>query len=140
MATGVGVARRIDCVGSGYLLLAVCAAVSVRVTSSFGEGADIPVRRARRLNLVPYLTGGILSSVAGALNPVGPVLILVSAAAASFGGDSGLAWMWNVLRSPNIPNSELQMHEIVRSWEWALVAVFLAILFIVGLGPGVKFH
>lgn len=58
-----------------------------------GNDANIRVRRAHQLTVVPYLTSGILSSVAGALNPVSPLLILISAAAASFGGHSGLAWM-----------------------------------------------
>lgn len=56
-----------------------------------GKDTKIRVWRARQLTLVPYLTSGILSCVAGAFNPVGPLLILISAAAASFGGHSGLA-------------------------------------------------
>ncbi|HEY1678688.1 MAG TPA: hypothetical protein VGG04_13320 [Candidatus Sulfotelmatobacter sp.] len=103
-----------------------------------GKDAEIRVRRARRLTVVPYLTGGILSCVAGALNPVGPLLILVSAAAASFGGHSGLAWMWTLLRGPRIPSSELQMPEIERNRVWMIAAGVLAILFIAGLGPGVR--
>jgi hypothetical protein len=105
-----------------------------------GKDATIRVRRARQLTLVPYFSAGILSCIAGALNPVGPVLILISAAAASFGGHSGLAWMSNLLHGPRIPSSQLQMPEIERSWEWLIAAAVLAILFIVGLGPGVKFH
>ena len=105
-----------------------------------GRDAKIRVRRARQLTLVPYLTSGILSCVAGALNPVGPLLILISAAAASFGGHSGLAWMSNLLYGPRIPSSELQMPEIGRSRGWMVAAVILAIAFIAGLGPGVKFH
>jgi hypothetical protein len=105
-----------------------------------GRDAQIRVRRARRLMLAPYFTAGILSCVAGALNPVGPLLILVSAAASSFGGHSGLAWMWNLLQGPRIPSSELQMPEIERSWSWIVAAVILAVAFIAGLGPGVKFH
>jgi hypothetical protein len=105
-----------------------------------GRDAKIRVRRARHLTLTPCLTGGILSCVAGALNPVGPLLILVSAAAASFGGHSGLAWMWNLLYGPRIPSSELQTPEIERSWGWMVAAVILAIVFIARLGPGVKFH
>jgi hypothetical protein len=105
-----------------------------------GKDAKIRVRRARQLTLVPYLTSGILSSIAGALNPVGPLLILISAAAASFGGHSGLAWMSNLLYGPRIPSTQLQMPEIERSWGWMIAAVILAILFIAGLGPGVKFH
>ena len=105
-----------------------------------GRDAKIRVRRGRQLTLAPYLTAGILSCVAGALNPVGPLLILISAAAASFGGNSGLAWMWNLLYGPRIPSSELQMPEIERSQEWMVAAVLLAIVFIAGLGRGVKFH
>jgi hypothetical protein len=105
-----------------------------------GKDAKIRVRRARQLTLVPYLTAGVLSCVAGALNPVGPLLILISAAAASFGGHSGLTWMWNLFHNPRIPSSEFQMPEIESSRGWIISAVVLAIGFIAGLGPGVKLH
>jgi hypothetical protein len=105
-----------------------------------GKNTEIRVRRARQFTLVPYLAAGILSCAAGALNPVGPLLILISAAAASFGGNSGLAWMWNLLRSPRIASSGFQMPEVERSRGWMIAAVVLAIVFIVGLGPGLKFH
>jgi hypothetical protein len=71
---------------------------------------------------------------------VGPLLILVSAAAASFGGHSGLAWMSNLLYGSRFPSSPLQMPEIERSRGWLIAAVVLAIMFTAGLGPGVKFH
>ena len=105
-----------------------------------GKDAEVRVGRARQLTLVPYLTGGALSCVAGALNPVGPMLILISAAAASFGGNSGLAWMWTLLYGPRFPSSEFQMPEIERSRGWIIAAVVLAIAFILRLGPGVRFH
>jgi hypothetical protein len=105
-----------------------------------GNDAKNRVRRARQLTVTPYLTAGVLACVAGALNPVGPLLILISAAAASFGGNSGLAWMSNLLHGTRIPSSEFQMPEIKRSWGWIIAAAVLAIGFIGGLGPGVKFH
>lgn len=105
-----------------------------------GKDSEIRVRRARQLMLAPYLTSGILSCAAGALNPVGPHLILLSAAAASFGGHSALAWMWTLFHGPRIASSELQLPVIERSWGWIIVAAVLAIAFIVGLGPGVKFN
>lgn len=98
------------------------------------------VRRARRLTLVPYFSSGIFSCIAGAFNPVSPMLILLSAAASSFGGDSGLAWMWNLLRGSRIPDTTLQMPELRRSWTWITSAAILAILFVTVLGRGVKFH
>jgi hypothetical protein len=103
-----------------------------------GKDAKLRVRRARQLTLVPYFAAGTLSCAAGALNPVGPLLILISAAAASFGGHSGLAWMSSLLW--RIPSTQLQMPEIKRSWGWMITALVLAILFIARLGPGVKFH
>jgi hypothetical protein len=105
-----------------------------------GRDPEIRVRRARRFSLASYFTAGILSCVAGALNPVGPLLILVSAAASSFGGHSGLAWMWTLLQGPRITSSELQMSEIERGWGWMISAVVLTVAFIAGLGPGVTFH
>lgn len=105
-----------------------------------GKDTKIRVWRARQLTLVPYLTSGILSCAAGAFNPVGPLLILISAAAASFGGHSGLAWMWTLLKNPRILNSKFQMPEIGRSLVWIIIAVVLAIGFIAGLGPGLKLH
>jgi hypothetical protein len=103
-----------------------------------GKDAEIRVWRARRLTVVPYLTGGVLSCAAGALNPVGAFLILVSAAASSFGGHSGLAWMWTLLYGPRIPSSDLQMPEIKLNRAWIISATILAIVFILKLGPGIK--
>jgi hypothetical protein len=105
-----------------------------------GNDAKLRVQRARLLTVTSYLTAGVLACVAGALNPVGPLLILISAAAASFGGNSALAWMWTLLQGPRIPSSEFQMPEIERSRGWIIAAVVFAIGFIAGLGPGVKFH
>jgi hypothetical protein len=105
-----------------------------------GKDGKIRVQRAREFTLVPFLAGGVLSCTAGALNPVGPMLILISAAAASFGGNSGMAWMWTLLYGPGIPSSEFQMPEIERSRGWIIAAVLLAIGFIAGLGPGLRFH
>jgi hypothetical protein len=105
-----------------------------------GRDAKTRLRRARRLTLVPYLTSAVLSCAAGTLNPVGPLLILISAAAASLGGHSGLAWMSSLLHSPRFPSSDLQMPEIESSRGWMIAAAILATIFIAGLGPGLKFH
>lgn len=105
-----------------------------------GMDPRIRVRRARQLTVTPYIVGGVLACVAGALNPVGPLLILISGAAASFGGNSGLAWMWTLLYGPRIRSSELQMPEIERGRGWIMAAVILAIAFIAGMGPGISFR
>jgi hypothetical protein len=70
-------------------------------------------------------------------NPVGLILVAISAAAASFGGSSGLAWMWQMLRSK--PAGEELPEPIERSRGWMIAALVAAIIFIGVLGPGVRF-
>ncbi len=89
MAAGLGMAPRPGRAGGSYLFLVVCSSVLRELRPFLGKNAEIRVRRARQLTLVPYFTAGILSCAAGALNPVGPLLILVSAAARHLVGIPG---------------------------------------------------
>ncbi len=98
------------------------------------------LQRAKKLTLTPYLAGGILSCVAGMFNPVGFILVAISAAAASFGGTSGLAWMWEMFKGNRIPEGTFEMPPLSRSRGWMAVAAILGVLFIAILGPGLKFH
>jgi hypothetical protein len=94
---------------------------------------------AVRLSRLPYFAGGILACVAGSLNPQGWILVALSAAASTFGGDSGLLWMMDWLRGNAIPpGSESAPMPIVRSWAWIVASAMLALVFIVWLGPGVR--
>lgn len=135
-------AWRVGLIGLGVVTYFFCfVPLCLRELRPFlGRDVQIRVGRARRIMLTSYFTAGILSCVAGALNPVGPLLILVSAAASSFGGHSGLAWMWTLLQGPRIASSELQLPEIERSLGWIVAAAIIAVIFIGGLGPGLKFH
>lgn len=101
-----------------------------------GSEGEMRLRRARRLTHIPYFTDGILSCIAGLFNPVGTLLVAISAAAASFGGASGLAWMGLLLRGPRVRSMEFQMPEITRSWGWIVAAGVLVVFFIAVLGPG----
>jgi hypothetical protein len=103
-----------------------------------GAEGEMRLRRARLLTQIPYFTDGILSCVAGLFNPVGMILVAISAAAASFGGASGLAWMGTLLRGPRVRSTEFQMPPITRSWGWIAAAGVLAIFFIAVLGPGLR--
>jgi hypothetical protein len=87
---------------------------------------------------VPYLTGGIVSCLAGLLNPVGIVLVGISAAAASFGGTSGLAWMMQLLPSEWIPKAPAPPLAIPRHWGWIATGGALLTAFVLVLGPGVR--
>lgn len=98
-------------------------------------------RRALRLTAIPYFCGGILMCIAGALNPTGPILILISAAASTFGGTSGLLWATNWLKRgdmiPYGPPSEPL--PLVRSWPLNAAASVAAVVFVVVLGRGIHF-
>ncbi len=103
------------------------------------------VRRARYLMLVPYFTFGALACIAGIFNPVGAVLIAESAAAASFGGASGLAWGWQFTKGPYFagagatPGAEgARFRAPGRSRIWIAAGVIVAGLYIGILGPGIR--
>ena len=98
------------------------------------------MRRAVVLTVIPYVAGGLLSCVAGMFNPVGMVLIAISAAAATFGGTSGLAWMAQLMKAIPFPGAPpMPLQAITRSWPWIAVAFVLAVIFVTVLGPGVRF-
>ena len=89
---------------------------------------------------MPYFAGGILACVAGSLNPQGLILVVLSAAASTFGGTSGLLWMTDWLKGSRVPlGGEPEPMPIRRSWPWVVTAGILALAFVVVLGPGVRF-
>jgi hypothetical protein len=98
-------------------------------------------QHAVRLSVIPYFAGGILMCIAGSLNPKGAVLILISAAASTFGGTSALMWTPQMLKGgtaiPYGPPAEVM--PIHRSWPLIVAAFAIAIAFIGVLGPSVHF-
>lgn len=124
---------------ASYLLFVWVALLALRPLI----GSDPTERRQRagRLTVFPYLAGGTLSCIAGLLNPVGMILVAISAAAASFGGTSGLAWMAQWLHGSGIPaGPPAKPAYIGRSWGWILAGAILSAAFIFLLGPSVKFR
>jgi len=92
-------------------------------------------RRAIMLALPPYFAIGISAIIAGALNPTSPELILISAAAASFGGNAFMAWLplWVHAEAATTPRAPLI---VGRSWPWIAAGVVALLLRVVVLGPG----
>jgi hypothetical protein len=90
---------------------------------------------------VAYFTGGILMCIAGAFNPRGAILILISAAASTFGGSSGLLWATQWLKSKSmVPLGSVETPIVIqRSWAWTVVAVVTTIIFVIVLGPSIRF-
>jgi hypothetical protein len=103
-------------------------------------GRDRALRRRRAWVYArgPYLLGGTVFVVAGLLNPLDPELVLISAAAAAFGGASLLLWFpggpdgrW-AARSPQVPA------DVERSVPWMVAGVAVAAGFVGVLGPGIR--
>jgi hypothetical protein len=104
-----------------------------------GESRPARMERARLLTLLPYLAGGLAYVAAGVLNPYGMKLVLLSAAAASFGGTSLLAWyppLWARLARPAPPGAPLG---VARSRGWVIATLALLTFFVGVLGPGIHF-
>lgn len=97
-------------------------------------------RRAVRLSSIPYFVGGTLMCIAGAFNPHGMILILISAAASTFGGTSGLMWTPGLLRGNLIPyGPPAEPVRIRRSWPLIVASWASALIFIAVLGPSLRF-
>ncbi|HJQ14511.1 MAG TPA: hypothetical protein VJ830_07170 [Anaerolineales bacterium] len=101
-------------------------------------GSDSSDRRVRafRLTFFPYLAGATVSSLGAWFNPLGAFVILTSAAAA-FGGSSAYAWMSQMLDTKWFPEWSNEYVVIERSWTWIIIAAILALIHILVLGPGV---
>jgi hypothetical protein len=105
--------------------------------STFVGGGPDRIARARRICLTSYLAGGALYVAAGLLNPVSPLLVLISAAAASLGGTSALAWMSEVMGAPAFARAGAPA-AVPRSTAWMVAAGIVALVFVFVLGPGVR--
>ena len=98
-------------------------------------------RRARvlTLTLLPYLVGGATFVLAGVLNPLGWIYVLISAVAASFGGTSLLAW-YPMLWAKRTPVTSVEVPlGVPGSPGWLVAAAIALVVFVGVLGPGVRF-
>ncbi|WP_309570975.1 hypothetical protein [Deinococcus sp.] len=119
---------------AGYLLTV---RVMLRSMDSLIGGAGRErVARAQRLSLTAYLTGGVVSLLIGVLNPVGVVILLTSAAAASLGGTSALAWGMMYLNRKK--DTGLPPLILPRSWAWIAAGIIFTVAYGLILGPSLR--
>lgn len=104
-----------------------------RMEALIGGSGRLRVDRAQRLALTSYLAGGLVSVLIGLFNPLGPVIVLTSAAAASLGGASGLAWGMQLMDRTRV--SRQPPLALRRSWPWITVSLLLTLIYAVVLGP-----
>lgn len=102
-----------------------------------GEAADRHAR-ARRLTLLPYLVGGATSVAAGAFNPLGIELVLMSSVAAAFGGASLLAWFYPAYARRTASGRPPSL-AIPRSRGWMAAAAAALAIFVGVFGRGLRF-
>jgi hypothetical protein len=120
--------------GALYFLLARQSARWLRSLTGSGE---LSMRRSKLLTVPAYIAGGLLYCLAGLFNPVGPILIAISAAAASFGGASGLLWLTTFLHRGE--HSEAPAAALDRSNAWIVAGCVVSLIFVAILGPSIHF-
>ncbi|HEX8789302.1 MAG TPA: hypothetical protein VF765_00015 [Polyangiaceae bacterium] len=105
-----------------------------------GRDAGQRAARARMLSLLPYLVGGTTYVIAGLLNPESWTLVILSAAAASFGGTSLLAWFPGRADKAFRDAAPEEPASLDRHPGWIVLAVAVFAIFVGVFGPGVHVH
>jgi hypothetical protein len=96
----------------------------------------VPDRRTyNTVGRLPYYAAGIFSCGAGALDPLGVKLLLVSTIPAAFGGSSGLMWADSLLPRTTTGRTLLVRREIA----WWITAVLFGSSYIAVIGRGIQF-
>lgn len=95
------------------------------------------VRGFRRLLWVPYFSAIVIDGIAGLFNPIGLQYVLLSALAATAGGNSGLLWLRHYIPK-NVQPGPAQC--VPRSYPWIIVAAIFAAIFIGVFGPGIHLN
>jgi hypothetical protein len=84
---------------------------------------------------LPYCAAGLFSCAAGALDPLGLKLLVVSTIPAAFGGSSGLMWADALM-----PNATIERSLVVRrAPAWWIGAAVAGTCYVVVLGRGIQF-
>lgn len=98
--------------------------------------------RMRRMTWILYFAGGLTACLAGVRNPMGWKVVLISAAASSFGGASGLLWIPSVAgravrREKNKATAAVAIPRMPLLWA---AAALLLLAYVWVLGPGVTLN
>jgi hypothetical protein len=112
-----------------YVLFAWFLAVSVRPFCAKRPTYNVVGR-------LPYLAACTFNCLAGAFDPMGLKLLLVSTIPAAFGGSSGMLWLDGFIPRP-FPAEPLI---IQRRPAWWIAAVIFGVAYIVVLGRGIEFR
>ena len=95
--------------------------------------------RMRRMTWTIYFAGGLTACLAGVRNPMGWKLVLISAAASSLGGASGLLWIPSIAAPAAHKKQKKETAAVAiprLPLLWAVAAVLL-VEYVWWLGPGI---
>jgi len=121
----------------GGALYALSLAASAAVMRGFVNEGSIRATDVSRLTRVSYVAGGILLVLGSIPNPVSRSLILTSGVSSGFGAMLGLL---GVPRLVAAPVAEAEPREVLRIGRWWTVAASLvAAVFVLVIGPGIRF-
>jgi hypothetical protein len=110
-----------------YVLVARLLAVAIR--------PFCPVRGDyNTIGRLPYLASCFFSCIAGAFDPLGIKLLLVSTVPAAFGGSSGMLWLDSLMPRMEPP----QPLVVLRQPGWWVAAIVFAAAYIGILGRGIN--
>lgn len=84
---------------------------------------------------LPYYAGCLFYCLAGAFDPLGIRLLLISTIPAAFGGDSGLMWGDSLLPA----GTDGPQLAVAHQPAWWVAAIVLGLAFIVFIGRGIHF-
>ncbi|HXB66996.1 MAG TPA: hypothetical protein VNY05_02065 [Candidatus Acidoferrales bacterium] len=101
-----------------------------------GAGSRVPA--AYRYTLVSYIAMSAFAIAGGMFEPGGAFLVLISAAAASLGGASALAWGPQLLQDPHLGEPPEEPLQVPRDARWMIAAALVALAFVAVLGPGLS--
>ena len=102
----------------------------------WGTGSRVPA--AYSYTLVSYIAMSAFAIVAGMFEPNARFLVLISAAAASLGGASALAWGPQLLQDPHLGEPPEEPLQIRRDTRWIITAALVSLAFVAVLGPGLS--
>ncbi len=102
------------------------------------EDARVALPEMRRLVLPGYLAAGMIMTIASVFNPIGPLLILGSGVAPSFGLNAGLLFVPGMVTGKS-RGQTVVTEAVPRSFIWLVLAIAIGGVFIAVLGPGIHF-
>jgi hypothetical protein len=91
---------------------------------------------ARKICFTAYVTGGLVAVSIGFLNPMGWVIVLISSAASSLGGTSGLFWGFRLMKR-DLKGVDF---DLPLNLVWIGLGIVAAVVYAVVFGPSLKFH